>query len=96
MTITRDIQELIKADIISQETADKIQNYYQKKRGQSANRLFIVFGILGAILVGLGIILILAHNWDELSRTTKTIFAFLPLLIGQAFCGFAYFEFLIL
>ena len=84
----KDIPELVKADIISQETADKIRDFYRNKGGPSTNRLFIVFGILGAILIGLGIILIIAHNWDELSRTTKTLFAFLPLLIGQTLCGF--------
>lgn len=83
-----DIPDLIKADIISQETADRIRDYYKNKSGQSTNRLFIIFGILGAILVGLGIILIIAHNWDELSRATKTFFAFLPLLIGQSLCGY--------
>lgn len=84
----KDIPELVKADVISQETADKIRDYYRKQGGQSTNRLFIVFGILGAILVGLGIILIIAHNWDELSRTTKILLAFLPLLVGQVLCGF--------
>jgi uncharacterized membrane protein len=84
----KDIPELLKAGVITKETADSIQDYYQTKSGSSANRLFIVFGILGAILVGLGIILIIAHNWDELSRATKTLFAFLPLLIGQVLCGF--------
>lgn len=84
----KDIAELVKADVISQETADKIRDYYRKQGGQSTNRLFIVFGILGAILVGLGIILIIAHNWDELSRTIKILLAFLPLLVGQVLCGF--------
>jgi uncharacterized membrane protein len=89
MSIQKDIPELVKANIISQATADEIQEYYQNKGGQATNRLFIIFGIMGAILVGLGIILILAHNWDELSRATKTFFAFLPLLVGQVFCGFS-------
>lgn len=84
MTILKDIAELIKAGIISQETADKIQKYYKSKNEESNNsKLFIVFGVLGAILVGLGVILIISHNWDELSRATKTLFAFLPLVIGQ-------------
>ena len=74
--------------MISSEKADQIREYYKSKSSSSANRLFVVFGILGAILVGLGIILIIAHNWDELSRSTKTIFAFLPLLIGHGFCLF--------
>jgi len=88
MSIIKDIPELVEAEVISQETADKIRNYYQEKGGQSPNKLFIIFGILGAILVGLGIILIIAHNWDELSRTLKTSFAFLPLIVGQLLCVF--------
>ncbi len=85
----KDIPELLKAGLISPETAEGIRQFYRDKAGQSQNRLFIVFGILGAILVGLGIILIIAHNWDEFSRAVKTIFSFLPLLIGQFFCAFA-------
>ncbi len=85
----KDLPELIKTGVITEETADKIKEYYKVKSGSSTNWLFIVFGILGAILVGLGIILIIAHNWDELPRSTKTFFAFLPLLIGQGICGYA-------
>ncbi|MGO3183082.1 MAG: DUF2157 domain-containing protein [Aequorivita sp.] len=88
MSINKDLPELLKAGIISPETAEQIQEYYKSKGGSSSNRLFVAFGILGSILVGLGIILIIAHNWDELSRATKTIFAFLPLVIGQIICGF--------
>lgn len=84
----KDLQELVKADVISQNTAEKISNFYRKKGDDSTNRLFIVFGILGAILVGLGIVMIIAHNWDELTRITKTFFAFLPLLVGQFLCLF--------
>ena len=43
---------------------------------------------LGAALVGAGIILIIAHNWDDLSRGTRTVIAFLPLLIAQVFVAF--------
>ena len=86
--MTKDIPELVKADIISQDTADKISAYYCRQAGQSTNRLFVVFGILGSIFVGLGIILIIAHNWDNLLRTTKTFLALLPPLFGQLLCGF--------
>lgn len=84
----KDIPELVKAGVISEETADKIRAFYQAKEGQSNHRLFIVFGVLGAILVGLGMVLIIAHNWDELSRMTKTGLAFLPLFLGQGLCGY--------
>lgn len=88
MSILKDLPNLVKADIITEETADNIKNYYENKGSSSTNRLFVVFGILGAILVGLGVILIIAHNWDELSKTTKTFFAFLPLLAAQIICGY--------
>jgi uncharacterized membrane protein len=84
----KDVSELVKAGIITQETAEKIVEYYRLKNAQGPNRLFIVFGILGSILVGLGIILIIAHNWDDLSKTIKTIIAFFPLVFGQLICGY--------
>ncbi len=88
MSILKDIAELVKSEIISRETAEKIENYYKQKGGQSQSRLFVIFGILGAILVGLGVLLIIAHNWDELPKGWKTFFAFLPLIAGQALCFF--------
>jgi uncharacterized membrane protein len=87
-TILNELPALLKANVISEETAKKIKEYYTKNSDESQNKLFIIFGILGAILSGLGIILILAHNWDDLSNTTKSIISFLPLLIGQLFCGY--------
>ncbi len=84
----KDLPELIQAKVISAETADKITAYYKSREGASNNRQLIAFGILGAILVGLGIILIIAHNWDTLPGVVKTGFAFLPLIVGQALCAF--------
>jgi len=88
MSLQKDLSELLQAKVITPDTAQDIEAYYESKKGQSTNRLFIVFGILGAILIGLGIILIVAHNWDKLPRTSKAILAFIPMLIGQAACIF--------
>lgn len=88
--LEKELPVLVDAGIISRDSAEKIRDFYKKEYPDAGNsRLFAVFGIIGAILVGLGIILIIAHNWDELSRTTKSFFAFLPLLTGQAFCFYA-------
>jgi uncharacterized membrane protein len=84
----KDLPELVDAGIISEETATQIRHYYFQKNPQPQNRLLIAFGILGALLIGLGIILIIAHNWDELARWFKTVLAFLPLLIGQIACAY--------
>ena len=62
---TKELEELTKAEIISEDTAEKIRNYYQTKQNNSSTVL-VAFAIIGAILVGLGFILIIAHNWDNL------------------------------
>ena len=86
MNIRRDLAELVTAGVISNEDAGKIEDYYRQRKKPSDGRMMMVFGVLGSILVGLGIILIIAHNWDDFSKVTKTIFAFLPLFIGQGLC----------
>lgn len=88
MKILKNLKELVNAEVIDQQTADRIKAYYTGKTINNPNRLFIVFGILGAILVGLGIILIIAHNWDNLSKSFKTSLAFAPMIIGQIVCGY--------
>ncbi|MEM6269843.1 MAG: DUF2157 domain-containing protein [Bacteroidota bacterium] len=88
MSLQKNVSELLEAGVIDRETADQIQAYFQAKKAKSGNRLFLVFGILGAILVGLGLILVIAHNWDELPKVAKTLLAFLPLVLGQGLCGY--------
>jgi len=87
--LTKDLQELVDANIITADTAHQITDYYQAKRETPSNKLNLVLGILGAILVGSGIILLVAHNWDELNRVTKTLLSFLPLAIAQVISIYA-------
>lgn len=87
MSLRKDLQELLDHQIIDRPTADRIAQFYYQKEAAGPNRQMVIFGVLGAILVGAGIILIIAHNWDNFPRSAKTTFAFLPLLVGQALCG---------
>ena len=86
--LINDLQELLDHNIISDTVASDVTSYYKSKTDEQPNRLFTVFGVLGSALVGLGVILILAHNWDDFSKGVKTSFAFLPLLIGQIVSGY--------
>ncbi|MFT4018580.1 MAG: DUF2157 domain-containing protein [Agriterribacter sp.] len=88
----KDLDELVQANIISAGTAQDILHYYQHKAAEKPNRFPIIVNVLGALLASLGIILVIAHNWDELGRLSKTIIAFLPLLLGQGLCVFALFK----
>jgi len=82
----KDIEELLNEGIIDAETKSRITNYYARKQRLQPSKLLLIFGILASVLVGLGIILIMAHNWDNLSKSIKTAIAFLPLLTSQALC----------
>ncbi|MBC7826464.1 MAG: DUF2157 domain-containing protein [Chitinophagaceae bacterium] len=86
--LLKDLRELVTANIITSDTADQIARYYQSKKEAPGEKFNIVLGILGALLVGFGIVLLVAHNWDVMPRSVQTIFAFLPLAAGQALCVF--------
>ncbi len=77
------LPELVAARAISSENARAIDLYYGPAESRT-NFGFVILATVGAALVGAGIILLIAHNWDDLSRATRTIIAFLPLLIAQA------------
>ena len=85
-SFVKELQELVAANIITPVTAQEIADYYKHREKGRPNRFSAVVNILGALLVSLGIVLVVAHNWDELGRTAKTFFAFLPLVIGQGLC----------
>ncbi len=90
--ILRALPELVQAHIISEETAEQIRRYYGDQPNKSSNRLFIVFGILGALLVAMGIVLIIAHNWDILPKEAKLFIGCAPMIAGQCLTGYIVFK----
>jgi len=81
------LPELVASGVISSENAQAIERHYEQDQPRS-NFAFVILAALGSALVAGGIILLIAHNWDELSRATRTGIAFLPLLIAQALVVF--------
>lgn len=87
-----ELPELVSRGIINREQAAQIQAHYGEVEAKPAfNVGFLVAGVLGALLVGSGILLIFAYNWEDLSRTWRTILSFAPLVVAQVFYGYAYF-----
>ena len=81
------LPELVAHGVITSDTARAIDRHYEQDQPRS-NFAFVVLAALGSALVAAGIILLIAHNWDELSRAMRTAIAFLPLLIAQALVVF--------
>ena len=92
MSLKNDLTELTEAGLLTPQQADNIRVWYRSRSGQKSPTSAVVLGVLGAAMIGIGIIMILAHNWDELSRSVKTLFAFLPLLLGQGLCVYTFFR----
>ena len=88
MSLQKDLPELVSANIISSDTAQQITEFYKRKQVASPNRQLLIFGILGALLVGIGIMFIVANQWEELPQSIQTICAFLLILVPQFLCGY--------
>ncbi|RZS92166.1 DUF2157 domain-containing protein [Aquimarina brevivitae] len=86
--LSNELDTLIKEGVISSQTATDIRQYYAAKNENSPNLLYTIFGIFGAILIGAGIILMIAHNWDAFSKVTKIIWALSPLVLAQLLVGY--------
>lgn len=86
MSLLKDLPELVSADIISSDTALRITDYYQRKQVSTPNRILLIFGILGALLVGTGVMFIVANQWDQFSQSFQTFCAFLLLIAAQLLC----------
>ena len=83
-----ELPALESSGVLTSESAQRLHDYYGpvtiRSRRQTA---MLLLAILGALLIGLGIILLLAHNWNNLPRSARTLLSFAPLVAGQALAG---------
>lgn len=81
----QEFPDLVSKGVLSQTTADKLREHYGEIKSAEKKWFVIVLcSVLGASLIGLGIILLFAHNWEEFSRPVRAVLSLLPLVIGQA------------
>ena len=83
-----ELPKLIESGAISAEDARAIERHYETHPPVSQNFGFALLATVGSALVAAGIILLVAHNWDEFSRPLRSIIAFLPLICAQALAAF--------
>lgn len=87
--LREDMPLLIRNGILDERSAERLVAYYplpaQRDYGK---RMMLCFGILGALLVGGGLLMIVAHNWDKISIAGRLMIAYLPLLLSWGLGGF--------
>src|SRR3954451_17503895 len=80
---------LVTSGVLTPETADALRQHYSSQPPDAPRRIgFILSAILGSLLVGAGVVLLVAHNWDFLSRPIRCAIAFAPLILSQALAIF--------
>lgn len=83
-----ELPSLVEKGVLSADAAERLRAHYGAVGPVRPARLAIaVFGALGALLIGAGIILLLAHNWESLTRPMRAALSFLPLLLTQGFAA---------
>lgn len=85
-----ELPKLVAQGVLDESTADRIRAHYGPVSERRAGSLALaVFGIIGGGLVALGIILILANNWEQFSRPMRAGIAFGLLIVAQVIAGYA-------
>lgn len=79
-----ELSGLIDKGVITSDTAERIRGHYGDAEQYSGRRIALtVCSILGAVLIGAGIMLLLAHNWGQLTRPVRTVLSISPLFVSQ-------------
>ena len=78
-----ELPALVSSGTISDENAKAIERYYEASAGGGRKTGVVLLAAVGSILVAAGIVLLIAHNWNEFSPPVRSVIAFLPLLAAQ-------------
>ena len=84
--IRKDLKVFVQQGIISNTQEDSILGYYGVTKeiidkGNSYSRLIIILSTLGAALIGLGVILFIAANWNSIPQFLKIIISIISIII---------------
>jgi uncharacterized membrane protein len=80
--LLKELPVLENAEVLTPAAAGRIKTYYETSTQSGVHWAIIAFAVLGSLLIGAGIILLFAHNWDELTRPTRTMLSYCPVVIG--------------
>ncbi len=81
--LTTEVERWTAANIISGEQAAAIRALYREPVGAISWGLIVFFGI-GAVVVGLGVILLFAYNWDAIPKFGKLALIFAAITAAHA------------
>ncbi len=84
MKIKIDTDELVKNQVISQETADEIIQFHQSSQKTAIGKYAL--GIVAALFVLTGLSIFVNDIWSSVGLNTKILFSLMPILGGSLTC----------
>jgi len=86
--LNEELPRLVDDGVLDEAAAERLRERYPASSSLSGTRLAIIIcACFGALLIGSGVILLLAHNWEQLGRPARAAIAILPLLASQILAG---------
>ncbi len=88
--LRRELPQLIASGVLDETAAERLRIHYAAALAGSGSiraRIAVFLGILSGLLGGGGLVMIVAHNWDDLPPEMRLGFAFAPMVI---FCAFGF------
>lgn len=87
--LVRELPEWVRDGLVPEAGAAELRRRYGLDDAHAPRNLAIVIlAILGGVLIGLGTISLLAHNWADLPKAVRLALAFVPLLAAQGLALF--------
>lgn len=80
-----ELPQLEREGVVDAASAARLRAHYAEA-AQDGGLARGLSAVVGTLLVGLGIILLVAHNWDQWPRALRLTVAAMPLLCGQLAC----------
>ncbi len=91
-----ELPSLVQAEVLDRTAVDRLRAHYAldalPEASERGNVRKVVLALLGCLLVGAGVILLFAHNWDELTRPMRAAVSLGQLAIVQGLAGYALFR----
>ncbi len=76
-----ELPELVGEGVIDEGTADRVREHYETSGPNHSAPT--IFAVLGSTFIGLGVLLLIAHNWDELTRGSRAALSIGLLVLAQ-------------
>ena len=92
--LQQQLPQLRENKVLDAENEQRLSDHYgldEIAASPSMSLINIILAAFGGLLAGGGIILILAHNWEQFGRVARTILAFSPLILAQGIVLFSLF-----